>query len=145
VKRPHLFHVLQEPATFAPLIAASEAAGFRIGWLDLDRSAEVPIGVEQALSHGVPRAVIVTDAGSVAVKRRGGDWVMDDLLREHFLGFRAVLLRGFRDGAQAIPGCRLLEPVAQDLWRLEPVAESDTDRKEIDAAGFVRQLRKPLC
>lgn len=101
MKRPHLLRVEEGPDVFAPLLSATAAEGLRSGWLELAEPRPLPPTLTRAAAAGVLRAVAVGESGSVAVKRRRGAPVVDDLLREHFRGCRLVLVRGKRPQARA--------------------------------------------
>jgi hypothetical protein len=92
LRAPHLLRVAQEPACFAPLLAALGAAGLRSGWLELRRPAELPASLEAAAALGAARAVAAGDGRSLAVKALRGAPVLRDLLREHFAGCALVLV-----------------------------------------------------
>jgi hypothetical protein len=92
---PHLLRVEEPPERCAPLIAAAQALGLRIGWLDLSIDAiPLPASVETAAGLGILRAVAVGSGRSVAVKPLKGPAVLRDLLREHFRGCALVLIQG---------------------------------------------------
>lgn len=93
MKAPHLCWVHQPPQTFASLVADARAAGLRVGWLQLGRFAPLP-ELGPAADAGLARSVAVGGGASVALKPIAGEPVLRDLLREHFLGFRLVLLSG---------------------------------------------------
>jgi hypothetical protein len=95
MRSPHLLRVAEEPARFAPLVAAARALGLRVGWLELDAvPGPVPGSLHSAADLGVLRAVAVGKGRSVAVKPLRGEPVLRDLLREHFQGCALVLVRG---------------------------------------------------
>jgi len=116
---------------FAALFAAARAAKVRLGWLDL-AAAPPPAELEAAAALGALRAVAVGGGRAVTVKPLAGEPVLRDLLREHFLGCTAVLVRG---GA----GWPRLEPAAGGfLLRL-----SATRARELDAEATLRELARP--
>lgn len=96
MKAPHLLRVAAPPAAFAPLAAALAAEGLRLGWLELAAAPPEPLAVDlaAALDLGVLRAVAVGPGRVVAAKPTRGAPVLRDLLREHFLGCRLVLVAG---------------------------------------------------
>jgi hypothetical protein len=94
VKSPALVAVEQPAEAFAALFAAAAERGERLGWLDLAAADELPSPLADAAAAGAAKAVAVSARGAVAWKRRRGAAVTRDLLREHFLGFGAVLVRG---------------------------------------------------
>lgn len=123
----HLLRV-EEPATaLEPLVAAARSAGMRVGWLELDAAGgtEAPAALEAAAGVGVLRAVAVGSGRSIAVKAIVGEPVLRDLLREHFLGCRLVLVKGSVDCPQlaAEPGgWRLRDATGRSVvWSTEEV------------------------
>ncbi len=113
MKRPHLLAASQPPPAYAPLVAAARRASLRIGWLELAAALpSLPPALEQAAAAGALRAVAAGGELTVSVKPLRGPAVLDDLLREHFLGCRLVLVTG----DDTLPG---LEPDAGG-WRLTP-------------------------
>ena len=90
----HLLAVDAEPERFADLLEVAGHSGWRVGWLDLVTKPEVPAALEAATEAGVLRSVAVTQQGTLAAKRLTGGHRLHDLLREHFLGCRLVLVRG---------------------------------------------------
>ncbi|MDX1503399.1 MAG: hypothetical protein R3325_13640 [Thermoanaerobaculia bacterium] len=132
MKRPHLLAVEGGAEAVAPLVETLAAAGHRVGWLDLTAAAEAPPELAEASRLPLLRAVAVGAGRSVAVKRRRGAPVLDDLLREHFLGCRLVLVRG----ASELP--RLSRD--GDLWRVDPGAGKSRSRT---AEELARDLRRP--
>lgn len=142
MKRPHLLRVDEDPEVFAPLLAAVAAAGARAGWLEWAEPEPVPPTLARAARAGALRAVAVGEGGSVAVKSRAGEPVLGDLLREHFLGCRLVLVRGAPPPAVeavADPIPRLV-PVSGGSWRVE------TERgavRDLSTDELVARLRRP--
>ena len=98
MKTPHLLRVEGGPGDYAELVQTARRAGLRVGWLDLeapdDLLARLPRELGAAAGTGVLRAVAVGPRGQVAAKPVAGAPVLRDLLREHFLGCRLVLVRG---------------------------------------------------
>lgn len=94
MKAPHLLCVAAPPAIFAELLRSAVAADLRIGWLDLGEPPDPPAELAAAAEAGASRAVASGGPWNVAVKRRRGPAVLGDLLREHFVGCAAVLVRG---------------------------------------------------
>jgi len=140
MKAPHLLRVEEGPEVFAPLLAAMEMEGMRAGWLELAEPEPAPSTLDRAVDGGALRAVAVGERGSVAVKRRKGPPVLGDLLREHFLGCRLVLLRG-----QPPPGAAEIElprltPAADGGWRVEA---PDRAALDLSTAELVARLRRP--
>ncbi|MEM7051472.1 MAG: hypothetical protein AAF604_17530 [Acidobacteriota bacterium] len=133
MKTPHLLAVAGTSASYAALFAYLEAAGMRVGWLDLTASAGPPPALEAAVAAGVHRAVEVTDGRTVVVKGRRGPAVLRDLLREHFLGCVLVLVRGGEDMPLLAAG------EAEGDWRVEAAGETH----ELSSAALAARLRRP--
>lgn len=131
MKRPHLLRVSRGVGSFETLITAAKSEGLRLGWLLLEATT-APEPLAEAAGLGVLRAVAVGEGRTVAVKPVSGEPVLDDLLREHFLGCRLVLVAG-----------------ELELPRLEPdgdgwvVTLSDGSRRQLTTAELVARLRKP--
>ena len=133
MRSPHLLRVEEEPARFAPLLAAARALGLRIGWLELGAaSGPVPEALEIAASLGALRAVSVEESRTVAVKPLRGRPVLKDLLREHFRGCALVLVRGEIE-APALE-------VEGDAWTVRPTR---TASRRYTAAQLAEALRRP--
>lgn len=132
MRRPVLLAVSRPATEFAGLLEALREAGERAGWLDLAGAAAPPPPLEEAARCGVLRAVGVGGDRVVTVKPVPGGTVLEDLLREHFLGCRLVLVRG----AESLPR---LEP-AGDGWRLEERGERPV---RLATPELVASLRKP--
>jgi len=133
MKLPHLYSVVAGPEAFAELWRSAAEAGLRLGWLDLDGPSEVPPQLAAAVGLGAAKAVSADGRQTVAVKRLAGEPVLRDLVREHFLGCAALLVRG-RAGfprLEARPGAVGVVSMeeAPPLW-LEP-------------AAFLLRLRRP--
>jgi hypothetical protein len=94
MKMPHLLRVDHSASQFASLIVATQEAGMRVGWLDLENLNPAPESLEAAAELGVLRAVSVAVGRTVAVKSLRGTPVVKDLLREHFRGCQLVLVLG---------------------------------------------------
>lgn len=131
MRAPALVGVDVAAEELAALFAAARAAGMRLGWLELEGAAP-PAQLESAAALGALRAVAVGAGRAVTVKPLAGAPVLRDLLREHFLGCAAVLVRG---GA----GWPRLEPVAAG-YRLR---FSATRARELDAEATLRELARP--
>ena len=140
MRRIHLLRVEAEPERFASLVAAARAAGLRLGWLEGTPPVPLPAGLVAAARAGVLRAVGVGEGMSAAVKPLAGPPVLADLLREHFRGCAAVLVRGG------------LAPA--DAPRLAPadLLGADPDRWRVTLAGvaltastaeLLARLRRP--
>lgn len=139
-RAPRILVVEEAAQVFAPLVRAATAAGVRLGWLDLSERPATPL--DSTAELGFLRAVAVDDRGSVAVKGRRGTPVLRDLLREHFVGCAAVLVRigpgpplDLRDdlesSARLAPGER--------GWRLSFSGRE----QELDADPLLRALGRP--
>ncbi|MDX1644271.1 MAG: hypothetical protein R3244_07945 [Thermoanaerobaculia bacterium] len=131
MKTTHLLTTDEPVEALAPLIAAAEAAGLRIGWLDLEASAEPPATLAGAVEAGVFRTVARSETGLVTAKRVAGPLVLRDLLREHFLGCRLVLVRGEVDAP------RLTR--RGERW----LVASEAGRLELGTDDLVARLRRP--
>jgi hypothetical protein len=126
----HALRVSESSPAFRSLFAAIEEQGERAGWLELESppTAARADGDDAA----VWKSVRVEERRSVAVKRRRGPAVLDDLLREHFRGCRVVLVRG----DAALP---TLRPRGDD-WELEgPGGEV----RRLTTAELASALRRP--
>lgn len=132
----HLLATGEAAEALAPLVEAAGAAGFRVGWLDLAAPAAPPPELAAALEAGAFRAVARTERGVVAAKRSSGPPVLEDLLREHFLGCRLVLVRGEVEVPRlAARGERWL--VASPAGRLELGTDELVARLRRPAATFL--------
>lgn len=132
MRTPALVSVAAAPDRFAALLAAARERGVRVGWLDLRAPDSTDDALEMAAAQGVLRAVAVGGGRAVAVKPVGGEPVLRDLLREHFLGCALVLVRG-RDGLPR------LSP-AEGGFRLESAGGRARD---LDAEGALTELLRP--
>lgn len=103
MKRIHLLRFAGSPEELEPLVRAAAEEGLRLGWLDLAGGAppaprepggSTGAGLDGAVSAGAFRAVAVAPGRTVALKAVAGPPVLRDLLREHFLGCAAVVVRG---------------------------------------------------
>jgi hypothetical protein len=146
MKMPHLARVDEGPEAFAPLVAAAREAGLRIGWLDLASApSSLPPRLAAAADAGVLRAVEVSPAGEgarvVSAKPVVGPPVLRDLVREHFLGCRLLLVAG--------SGEVLLPPaLPSDLPHLAPSGDGWRltlgDRAEdLPTDSLLERLRRP--
>lgn len=131
MKRPHLLRVSREARSFETLVAAAKTEGMRVGWLMLG-APTVPEPLAEAAALGVLRAVAVGEGRTIAVKPVRGEPVLEDLLREHFLGCRLVLVAGDLE----LPR---LEPAGED-WA---VTLSDGSTRQWTTAQLVARLRQP--
>lgn len=148
MKAPHLLRVEAGADAFAPLFAAARAARVRLGWLDLATAERrpVPAALAPAAAAGAFRAVAVGSDGAVAVKPRQGAPVLADLLREHYLGCRAVLVRGELAGLEA--AARLARVAAEEggeggeggRWQVTPAGGPPL---ELDGERLLARLRRP--
>jgi hypothetical protein len=126
----HALRVSEGSAAFRSLFVAIEEQGERAGWLELDAPASP--SPADPIDDPVWKSVRVEKGRSIAVKRRRGPAVLDDLLREHFRGCRVVLVRG----EAALP---MLRPRG-DGWELEG---SGRELRRLSTAEIVRALRAP--
>ncbi len=133
---PHLLVVEAPPEAFATLVAAAAGDGARLGWLDWSPAPPLlPPDLEAAAALGVLRAVAVAPGRAVTVKPLAGPAVLRDLVREHFLGCRALLVRGAAPAA----GWRL-DPGPAGGWRLSaPGGAAET----LTTAALLARLRRP--
>ena len=179
MKAPHLLRVEESPERYAELIAAVQAAGMRVGWLELGQGGEpaaseqpgaeafaapepgaevlaapepgakafaasetgakafapgAPPDLERAAAMGCLRAVAAGAGRTVAVKPLSGPPVLRDLLREHFLGCRLVLVRGAADAP-------LLTPAAGAAWAVTPTAGAARSYTMDELAAALRKPR----
>ena len=143
MKAPHLLRVAAPPEAFAALFAAAREAGLRLGWLELAPPQPLPSPLEAAAAHGAMRAVAVGEGRSLALKPLAGQPVLQDLLREHFLGSTAVLVWG--EGgvrqAEALEQAPRIEPQG-DRWRL--TAGGGGAAESLATEALLRRLRSPL-
>lgn len=124
---------------FASLLETAAAAGCRLGWLQVGEVPQTPL--DPVASRGAARAVALDARGSVAVKRTAGPPVLRDVLREHFLGCTAVLVRAIGDVPPSI--AEVLDGVAElrcegDGYRLAYQGERRTLSREELIAAFGR-------
>ncbi|MEM7483420.1 MAG: hypothetical protein AAF481_19840 [Acidobacteriota bacterium] len=119
MKRIHLLAVAdgEGAETFRPWFAALAGRGLRCGWLDYRGAGSIPLGLEEAAQAGAVRAVDVAEQRTVVVKARKGPAVLEDLLREHFRGCAAVLVRGAEGRVQD-----RLEALPEGRWRVRSAA-----------------------
>lgn len=131
MKSPALVSVVGEAEVFAPLFAAAAGRSLRVGWLDLDADVPVPEPLAGAAQAGAAKAVAITPAGAVSWKRRRGAPVLRDLLREQFVGYAVVLVRGGESLPRLFP--------ADGRFRLEAAGGS----RLLDADGLLSELLRP--
>ncbi|HEX2163937.1 MAG TPA: hypothetical protein VHM02_08310, partial [Thermoanaerobaculia bacterium] len=145
MKEPHLLRATAAPDSFAPLAAAMAALGLRLGWLELAAAppAPLPAGPAAALGLGVLRAVAVGPGLTVAAKPLRGAPVLRDLLREHFLGCRLVLIAG-EAAPEELPA---IEPDGGEDGgedgRYRLVAGGGEAARRLTAAALAARLRRP--
>lgn len=150
MKRIHLLRTTLAADAVTGLVAAAAADGLRLGWLDLTAGAADAPGalapLDRVAGAGALRAVSLADGRVVTVKRVTGPPVLRDLLREHFLGCAAVLIRVPRgdspapvDGLDGLPRLDPAEPSGEG-WRIvRPGGES----LHLATAELVGRLRRP--
>jgi hypothetical protein len=136
VRRVHLLAVDGPPEDFAELIAAARQAGLRLGWLEAAAPAPLPPTLAAAAAAGARRAVGVGEGLAAAVKPLAGPPVLRDLVREHFLGCAAVLVRG--PIAAPEPPARLAA-FPGGAWRVTLAAAVHT----LSTAELIARLRRP--
>jgi hypothetical protein len=132
LKAPALATVAMGPEAFAPLFRAARELGLRVGWLDLETPAPPPPELAAAAEAGAGKAVAAGHGRSLSLKPVAGAPVLRDLLREHFLGYALVLVRG-RDGRPAVT------PEAGS-YRLEAAS---TPARLLGAGELLRELCRP--
>jgi len=86
-----------------------------------------------ALTAGAAKVVAVSGGQTLAGKRLAGPPVLRDLVREHFLGCQALLVRG-RAGYP-----RLLAGVDE----LQIVEMAGAEPHRLDTVALLRRLRRP--
>lgn len=132
MKTPALVAVEADAAAFAPLFAAAAERRLRLGWLELGAAVEPPVELAGAAGAGAFKAVVAGDGRVVTLKRVAGRPVLRDLLREHFLGCAAVLVRG-HEGKPRLS-------VTDGKFRFEPLAGRS---RELGAAELLAELLLP--
>ena len=135
---PHLLRVDRTLLECAPLVAALRQDGRRAGFLDWSpgRSPE-GLAAPEAAEAGVLRSVTVDAEQTVAVKKRRGEPVLRDVLRESFRGCAVVLVGGEGRSAVEAP---LLEPLAGESWR---IVTADGAAREMSTEQLAAALRRP--
>jgi hypothetical protein len=132
MKAPALVAVDADAAAFAALFAAAVKRRERLGWLELGATVEAPPALAEAAAAGAFKSVVAGDGSVVTVKRVAGRPVLRDLLREHFLGCAAVLVRG-HEGRPRLS-------VAGKKFRFEPLAGRTLD---LGADELLDELMRP--
>lgn len=152
MKKPHLWAAEGPPDDYEALMTAAAAAGLRVGWLEIAQQTEPPKSLAGVAGSGALRAVVVAPGWTVSAKKRKGEPVLADLVREHFLGCRLVLIAGLPP-AGTPPLARLscmatvrqsgtnegLAPAAA-LWRLKSANETIT----VTTENLLARLRRPV-
>jgi hypothetical protein len=140
MKRPHLLAVSGGPGDFERLWTALREAGMRVGWLEwsLDSPSPQEGPLAAATQAGAARAVEIHADGAVTRKPRRGPPILDDILREQFLGCAVVFVRGSISRRPGSPSVARLE-VSGDEWRIVSGAES----RRLATAALVARLRSP--
>lgn len=141
MKRVHLLAVDAPAQTFAGLFAAAREEGLHLGWLEPTPSTvpePVPPGLAGAAAAGARQAVGVGGGRLVAVKPLAGTPVLADLLRGHFLGCVAVLVRGDLAAGEPLPRLDPAPPVP-GTWRVTVAGGART----LTSAEVVARLRRP--
>jgi hypothetical protein len=133
VKTPHLCWVHEPPSAFAALVSRGRQRNLRVGWLQLGPFAPLP-ELTPAAAAGMARSVAVGAGASVALKPIAGPPVLRDVLREHFLGFRLVLL----SGDPAAPGVRIDGGLkTYRLWRCRSASPVTGEGGEGEGDGSI--------
>jgi hypothetical protein len=144
---------VREPVErFLGLFEAVRDADLRAGWLELEPPPPLD-AFDRVTAAGALRAVAVGEGRALSLKRLRGTPVLGDLLREHFLGCAAVLVRGEPTAAAlrlrarrpppsaGEPDWWRLAPAGDDVpWRLEPAAG---EARSFELAALVARLRRP--
>lgn len=149
-----VLRVEEGPEAFVPLMDAMTDAGLRLGWLELAEPEPLPPSLVRASGAGALRAVAVGSRGSVAVKARRGAPVLGDVLREHFLGCRLVLVRGEEHDVTEGEGSALPElpetprlvPASGGSWRVESTQSSTLKASallDLTTEDLIVRLRRP--
>ena len=133
MKAPALVAVDRTPESFASLFAAAHEAGVRVGWLDLASEAAPPAELAAATSAGATKSVAAGRGRCLVLKPVAGAPVLRDLLREHFLGYALVLVRG-REGKPS------LAPEGES-FRLDDAGA--TRARLLSAPELLRELCRP--
>lgn len=147
MQRIHILRVDRDAAIFSELIDAMGEAGRRVGYLELGALPEAPPRLAAAAASGVLRAVAAGSDGdsvaTVATKRLRALPVLQDLMREHFLGCALVLVRGTTEDALLPLHEPFLEP-AGDRWRVRRDAAADVAALErtLSTEELVQRLAK---
>ncbi len=141
MKRVHLLAVDAPAETFADLFAAARQEGLRLGWLEPTLSTvpePLPPGLAGAAAAGARQAVGVGGGRLVVVKPLAGAPVLADLIRSHFLGCVAVLVRGDVDAGEPLPRLDAATP-APSAWRVTVAGGART----LTSTELVVRLRRP--
>ncbi len=142
MKTIHLLRVTEQAAIFSELITAAKNAGLRVGWLQLESPATCDPELEAAAAAGALRAVAVDGGRSVVVKPLRGAVVFRDLLREHFLGCRLVLVQGNLSApllTQRGESWKLTFPIGKpvsEVWTTERLLSALTKPRPWPGAGL---------
>lgn len=135
-----LLRVTESAESFASLIETASTAGCRLGWLEVGALPQTSL--DPVASRGAARAVALDARGSVAVKRTAGPPVLRDVLREHFLGCAAVLVRAVGEVPAQV--AEALEGVAElrcdgDGYQLA----RDGERRTLSRDQLIRAFGRP--
>lgn len=139
MKAPHLVRVEAGPEAFAALAEAVGAAGLRLGWLEWRAPEPLPASLAAAAGLGALRAVAVGGGVSAAVKPIAGPPVLEDLLREHFLGCALVLVHGHGGRYAETADLPLLSAAGEGRYRLG----GSGSEPAVSAAQLAARLRSP--
>ena len=136
---PHLLRVDRTLLECAPLVAALRQDGRRAGFLDWSPGrSPAGLAAPEAAEAGVLRSVTVDAEQTVAVKKRRGEPVLRDVLREFFRGCAVVLVGGEGRSAVEAP---LLEPLGGESgWR---IVTADGATREMSTEQLAAALRRP--
>ena len=128
----HLLRADGPAVDYLPLFEGAAKAGVRLGWLELETPPLLDPALEAQVRAGAFRAVRVGGGHCVTAKAIKGEPVLRDLVREHFKGCLAVLVRS---GG----GLPLLKATGTG-WELEDLTGR---RRELSSDALLAYLRRP--
>ncbi len=134
MRRIHLLRVEGAPEVYAPLLAATAAAGLRVGWLEMKDAPPPPQPLQDALQASADRAVVIGETWTLAARPRKGAARLRELLRQQFLGCTLVLVHGEVE----VPSPMLA--AVDDGWR---ITIPDAAERRLTTDGLVAALREP--
>lgn len=144
---PHRLAAAAPIEAYGSLFSALEAAGQRAGWLEHQSAAPDPLpqSLQQAAAmESVGRAVVVGPRGNLSWKRRRGPAVQRDVQREHFRGYRLVLVQGEDVESEALPRLEPAGSEGDEGWRVVVESEGGEGKSwRLSTAELISRLRKP--